>query len=58
MRPEVDSVQAQGKACIDKYGDKDAKMKELKVILANVNVNWEFIEDWCVQLNIINNIVF
>ena len=42
-------MQAQGKSCLDKYGDKDAKMKELKVILANVNVNWEFIETWCVS---------
>ena len=46
MRPEVEYVQDQGKACLDKYGDKDPKMKELKMILANVNVNWEFIETW------------
>ena len=46
MRPEIDYVQNQGKTCLDKYGDKDSKMKELKMILANVNVNWEFIESW------------
>ena len=36
----------QGKSCLDKYGEKDSKMKELKMILANINVNWEFIETW------------
>lgn len=46
MRPEIDYVQNQGKSCLDKYGDKDSKMKELKMILASVNVNWEFIESW------------
>ena len=46
MRPEIEYVQTQGKSCLDKYGEKDPKMKELKMILVNVNINWEFIETW------------